>query len=52
MRIELGLKYHKTEYKTNDISLGLMGVTTPKSVILKCRVQGFLDIRRHQDKAC
>ena len=48
MRIELGLKYHKTEYKTNGYFIGFNGSYDPQIRNLECRAQGFLDIRRHQ----
>ena len=48
MRIELGLKYHNTEYKTNGYFIGFNGSYDPRIRTLECRAQGFLDIRRHQ----
>jgi len=48
MRIELGLKYHSTEYKTDGYFIGFNGSYDPRIRNLECRAQGFLDIRRHQ----
>ena len=48
MRIELGLKYHHTEYKTKGYFIGFNGSYDPKIRNLECRAQGYDDIRRHQ----
>ena len=48
MRIELGLKYHNTEYKTNGYFIGFNGAYDPRIRNLECKAQGFNDIRRHQ----
>ena len=48
MRIELGLKYHNTEYKTNGYFIGFNGSYDARIRNLECRAQGYLDIRRHQ----
>ena len=48
MRIELGLKYHSTEYKSNGYFIGFNGAYDPQIRNLECRAQGFDDIRRHQ----
>jgi hypothetical protein len=48
MRIELGLKYHTTEYKNDGYFIGFNGSYDPQIRNLECKAQGFNDIRRHQ----
>jgi hypothetical protein len=48
MRIELGLKYHNTEYKDDGYFIGFNGSYDPYIRNLECKAQGFNDIRRHQ----
>jgi hypothetical protein len=48
MRIELGLKYHKTEIKDNGYFIGCNVAFDPEVRNLECGNTGYCDIRRHQ----
>ena len=48
MRIELGLKYHNTERKTNGYFIGFNAAYDSKIRNLECNDSGFYDTRRHQ----
>jgi len=48
MRIELGLKYHNTERKTNGYFIGFNAAYDSKIRNLECSDSGFYDTRRHQ----
>ena len=48
MRIELGLKYHNTERKTNGYFIGFNAAYDAKIRNLECADSGYYDVRRHQ----
>jgi len=48
MRIELGLKYHSTEKKTNGYFIGFNAAYDAQIRNLECSDSGFYDTRRHQ----
>ena len=48
MRIELGLKYHKTEIKKDGYFIGCNVAFDPEVRNLECGNTGYCDIRRHQ----
>jgi hypothetical protein len=48
MRIELGLKYHKTEVKKDGYFIGCNVAFDPEVRNLECGNTGYCDIRRHQ----
>ena len=48
MRIELGLKYHNTERKTDGYFIGFNAAYDAKIRNLECSDSGFYDTRRHQ----
>ena len=48
MRIELGLKYHNTERKTDGYFIGFNAAYDARIRNLECSDSGFYDTRRHQ----
>jgi hypothetical protein len=48
MRIELGLKYNKTEKKSNGYFIGFNAPYDPELRNLECANTGYNDVRRHQ----